>query len=119
MVQRAQVVFEGTFQHEDRDMFVGAHFRAGGDIYFGSCNSTTRWEVDKDSNNQSNEIVSYRLYQNPAPVIEPDGFMDVPMELEQMEQALHLGETAIEQCRVVLGEMGGIGKTELYLYPIA
>ncbi|KAK5080194.1 hypothetical protein LTR05_008761 [Lithohypha guttulata] len=48
-----------------------------------------------------------------APLMEPDSFVGRVRELEEMARALRPGEPAVEQRRVVLGGLGGIGKTQL------
>jgi len=48
-----------------------------------------------------------------APLIEPDSFVGRARELEEMSQGLQPGQPATEQRRVVLGGLGGIGKTQL------
>ncbi|KAK5095508.1 hypothetical protein LTS08_008151 [Lithohypha guttulata] len=48
-----------------------------------------------------------------APLMEPDSFVGRARELEEMARALRPGEPAVEQRRVVLGGLGGMGKTQL------
>ncbi|KAK5072316.1 hypothetical protein LTR70_010521 [Exophiala xenobiotica] len=48
-----------------------------------------------------------------APLIEPDSFVERVRELEKISQALQPSEPAVGQRRVVLGGLGGMGKTQL------
>ncbi|KAK5087751.1 hypothetical protein LTR05_001966 [Lithohypha guttulata] len=48
-----------------------------------------------------------------APLMERDSFVGRARELEEMARALRPGEPAVEQRRVVLGGLGGMGKTQL------
>jgi hypothetical protein len=62
---------------------------------------------------EPDEIAQYELCLSLAPAIDPSYFVGRDAELKQMNQALQPGGTAIEQRRLVLGGMGGIGKTQL------
>lgn len=53
------------------------------------------------------------LCLTPAPLIEPDSFIGRAGELEKMAQLLRPGEPAVEQRRIILGGLGGMGKTQL------
>lgn len=48
-----------------------------------------------------------------APLIKPENFVGRARELEKMVQLLRPGEPAVEQRQVVLGGLGGMGKTQL------
>lgn len=56
---------------------------------------------------------AYGLCWGTAPLIDADHFVGRVAELDQMAHCLQPGEAAIEQRRVVLGGLGGIGKTQL------
>lgn len=58
-------------------------------------------------------LQTFGLCLAPAPLIEPDSFVGRVRELEKMSQALQPGKPAAEQRRVVLGGLGGMGKTQL------
>jgi len=65
------------------------------------------------SDQERAKIFHYGLCLGSAPVISPGDFVGRTAELEQMKRVLRPGEKAIEQQRLVLGGMGGIGKTQL------
>lgn len=53
------------------------------------------------------------MHLGEAPIIDPDLFIGRSTELETMEQILQPQDTLVQQRRLVLGGMGGIGKTQL------
>jgi len=72
--------------------------------------------IDSQAESQAQKadtIVQYGLCLTSAPVISPEYFVGRDAELAQMKHILQPGETATEQRRLVLGGMGGIGKTQL------
>lgn len=59
------------------------------------------------------EIQSYGLCWGAAPLIDADHFIGRATEVNQIKRILQPGEGTSEQRRVVLGGLGGIGKTQL------
>lgn len=62
---------------------------------------------------ESDEIKSFGLCLAAAPLIDTSDFVGRVDELNQMKDFLRPGEMVTEQRRLVLGGMGGIGKTQL------
>jgi len=59
------------------------------------------------------DIQAYGLCWEAAPLIDVYDFIGRAAELDQMAQLLRPGEATVEQRRLVLGGLGGIGKTQL------
>lgn len=59
------------------------------------------------------KIKHHGLCLTSAPVIDPSYFVGRAAELEKMKQVLQPSEIATEQRRLVLGGIGGVGKTQL------
>lgn len=64
-------------------------------------------------NPEADTLKVFGLRLTSAPLIEPDNFIGRTKELEEMKRVLRPGETSVEQRRVLLGGLGGIGKTQL------
>lgn len=62
---------------------------------------------------EPDEIRGFGLCLGTAPLIEPESFIGRTTELDRMAQILQPGEPASRQQRLVLGGIGGIGKTQL------
>lgn len=60
-----------------------------------------------------NEVLAFGLCLASAPLIDSHHFIGRARELDQMKQILQPGYTATELRKLVLGGMGGIGKTQL------
>jgi len=56
---------------------------------------------------------SLGLCLNSAPLIQPEDFVGRTAELNEVHHILRPDQAPAEQCRVVLGGMGGIDKTQL------
>ena len=87
---------------------VSAHDRSNliaGDVY--------NYGVLFGQNQEVDEVKAFGLCLGSAPLIDADNFIGRAAELNRMKQILHLDGKATEQQRLVLGGMGGIGKTQL------
>lgn len=65
------------------------------------------------NHHKTNEVRSLGQCLSSAPVIDASNFVGRALELDRMSDVLRPGEASIEQRRLVLGGMGGIGKTQL------
>lgn len=61
------------------------------------------------------EVVQYGLCLNLAPLIDPSYFVGRAEEINAITEVLHPGQVSTVQRRLVLGGMGGVGKTQLAL----
>lgn len=59
------------------------------------------------------ELKTFGLCLGSAPLIEASNFIGRTAELDQMAHILQPGASAVEQRRLMLGGLGGIGKTQL------
>jgi len=87
---------------------VSAHGRSNlvaGDVY--------NYGVLFGPNQEPDEIKAFGLCLGSAPLIDADNFVGRAAELDQMKRILRPDGTATEQQRLVLGGMGGVGKTQL------
>lgn len=78
-----------------------------GDIY--------HYGVPAHSQQVADNVVEYGLCLRSAPLIEPSYFVGRIQEIEAIRRILQPSEPSIEQRRLVLGGVGGIGKTQLAL----
>lgn len=87
---------------------VSAHGNAQlhlGDLHYHGILSDQSWRPD--------EIKAFGLCLGPAPQINPTYFVGRASELSTMNNILHPQSQSIEERRLVLVGMGGIGKTQL------
>lgn len=62
---------------------------------------------------EQNNVKAFGLCLGLAPLIDPNDFVGRTAELDMMVEILQPGQESVEQRRLVLGGMGGIGKTQL------
>ena len=73
------------------------------------------YRIALEQRQEPDRITKLGLCLGLAPQIDPDDFIGRTAEIESMYQILRPGHSSNQQLRLVLGGMGGIGKTQLAL----
>lgn len=71
--------------------------------------------VPPDLQQATDKVVDYGLCLRSAPLIDPGYFVGRIQEIETISQILQPSEPCTEQRRLILGGIGGVGKTQLAL----